>query len=219
MTLFRRTLAICSLCSVVLICDGRETGNQIFQISGYIDDKTVVALVAQLDSGKRPLLLMKNSGGGSISSGLALGFLIDKYRLSTAVSGFCNSLCANVYMMGVTRHLALGADPENTNLLFHGVYDKNSRRQSVDVDYQRQLIRKFRENTSGKFPLQLIEKFLDTETPSLGMIVYFSPKKSSEGRSYSVGYCDAKGGSKVPSCEILFDYDPLSLGVVSGEAD
>jgi hypothetical protein len=85
-----------------------ETGREI-RISGEVRPGLSDALNDVLEATPGVERLELESPGGSVSEGLALADLVDKYSLDTAVKTYCASACTMVFVAGRERLLHSGA--------------------------------------------------------------------------------------------------------------
>jgi hypothetical protein len=81
-----------------------DTGHEI-RISGEIRPGLSDALTQVLEATPGVERLELESPGGSVSEGLALAGLVEKYSLSTAVKTYCDSACTLIFVAGRKRVL------------------------------------------------------------------------------------------------------------------
>jgi hypothetical protein len=84
-----------------------DTGREI-RISGEIRPGLSDALTEVLEATPGVERLELESPGGSVSEGLALAELVEKYSLNTVVKTYCDSACTLIFVAGHERILAAG---------------------------------------------------------------------------------------------------------------
>lgn len=98
-----------------LRCEQRS--DQVFAISGKIDDETAACVRAAFKPTTRELIL--NSEGGSVGAALDIAESLEGRRLEMVVEGQCNSSCAN-YLLPLAGRITLRP---GAVVLLHGSID------------------------------------------------------------------------------------------------
>ena len=86
-----------------------DTGQEIY-ITGEIGPGLADALAEALEATPGVERVELESPGGSVSEGLALAELVQKYALDTVVSTYCDSSCTLVFVAGADRVLESGGE-------------------------------------------------------------------------------------------------------------
>ncbi len=105
-----------------LILAGPVTGTELPQITIVLDENPAITTV-----------ILRNSPGGDAVTGYRAGELFRARGLRPAVSGFCFSSCSRMFLGGKVRVFTDDLPPENTNVGFHGHYDRYGRLNAESV--------------------------------------------------------------------------------------
>lgn len=143
-------------------------------------------------------------GGVKMSVFLLYPKFIRDRGLATEVDGPCISACALMFLGGVTRKLAPGADPKRSFIGLHGLSRAGKKVDSWEMTY----VNALRRFTGGKFN-EAAGKFA-YNVPYDGFLAFYDSKALPAGL-HSVLLCDT-GGGKV-SCSKVTDLESYKLGV------
>jgi hypothetical protein len=94
-------------------------------MSGRIDGSELPALwsiAAERKSNPIRTVVLRDSAGGDLRTSLQAGDFIRQQGWSTAVSGYCFSGCALIFLGGKERNFTDDKPPLQTQLGFHGAY-------------------------------------------------------------------------------------------------
>lgn len=96
-----------------LILAGPVKGGEVTQVTETLATHPEITTV-----------ILRNSPGGDIPTGYALGEMFRRKGLRTAVSGYCYSSCSRMFLGGRTRLFTNDFPADYTNVGFHGHYDR-----------------------------------------------------------------------------------------------
>ena len=162
-TLRLLTLTLLLFSSPVGAMDMKVVGNQLV-LSGAVDGLDYQKFLRMLTPSVQ-MVVLSNSPGGDLRSGLDIAREIRSRGLPTVASGFCQSSCANIFLGGRERFLA-----NNSSYLgFHGNYQ--TRRTVPSSARIGELKVFYSEMTGGKLSDEMVELFVGKQRG--GYIAFF----------------------------------------------
>jgi hypothetical protein len=118
-------------------------------------------------------VILRNSSGGDTGAGYLIGDLFRARGLRTAVSGYCYSSCARLFLGGTQRLLTDDYPPEMTAVGLHGHYNAQrtlNRRAEVRRGLEAWLVG----HSDGKADRALIARWIAIPV-SRGLIYFYHP--------------------------------------------
>ncbi len=97
----------------------QRVGSDVF-VTGVIERHDDRILRAAFDLGEVKRLILVNSPGGDLPTGMAMARWIQGRALTTLVVGQCLSACSLLFMAGQNRQYATGESPQLTVVGIHG---------------------------------------------------------------------------------------------------
>jgi hypothetical protein len=182
LTLVRRAAVIAALFALTAILmmptpapamELKVVGSQLILSGPVVGDEPGKVREALASSPGIDTVILRNSGGGNAPAGYQVGQLLRERGLRTAVSGYCHSSCARMFLGGSTRYFTNDYLPEYNNVGFHGHYDRMGRLNANLVRQYglRDWIIKY---SDGKADPVLVERWINIPN-SRGMIHFFHP--------------------------------------------
>ena len=190
----------------------KVVGNQLVLTGPVVGDEPGKVREALASSPAIDTVILRNSPGGNAPAGYQVGQLLRERGLRTAVSGYCYSSCSRMFLGGSARYFTEDYPPENSNIGFHGHYDRTGR---LDAN----LVRRYGLSdwiinySDGKADPALVERWINIPF-SRGMIYLFHPGLVKHDRA-STFLCpgDASSGS-IFACEPIAK-TALDLGIIT----
>jgi hypothetical protein len=157
--------------------------------------------------GKVTTVILKNSPGGDAFVGMRLAQAIRERGLRTAVSGYCRSACARIFLGGATRHSTDERKGNETYIGFHGTYEGTSGLSTVAY-YQREW---YTAMTDRKLDPELVARWSSIRN-SKGFMYFYDPNRYRRQNGVSIVLC--QGTEKERSeCEEIAGTDGYAQGV------
>lgn len=148
---------------------------------------------------------MKNFFGGiRMSVFLLYPKVIRERGLATEVDGPCISACALMFLGGVQRRLAPGANPKRS---FIGLHAVSRAGKKVDA-WEKTYINALKRFTGGKFTDEIAKRAFDV--PSDSFLAFFDTKALPAGAPPAM-LCEVEGGKL--DCDKVEDLDGYRLGI------
>jgi hypothetical protein len=162
------------------------------------------------------IAILRNSPGGHIRTGYAVGDLFRQMGLRTAVSGYCYSSCSRMFLGGKERFFTDDYPSGMTHVGFHGHY-RTDGPQRGRLDSQR--VRDFGlkdwivRHSDGKADPDLVERWVNIPV-SVGLIHFF-PGQIARERGASVFLCEyGPVAGSVFACEPI-GRSAMDLGIAT----
>jgi len=161
-------------------------------------------------------VILRNSPGGHIRAGYAVGNLFRQMGLRTAVSGYCYSSCSRMFLGGKERFFTDDYPLTMTEVGFHGHYRPDGRRRGL-LDSQK--VRDYGlkdwiiKHSDGRADSNLVERWINIPV-NVGLIHFF-PVQIARERGVSTFLCEhgpVAGG--VFACERI-DKSAIDLGIAT----
>lgn len=146
-------------------------------------------------------------GGVSMEAFLLYPKFIRERGLSTEFDGPCISACSMVFIGGVSRRLAPGADPEKSFIGLHGVFYMGGR---PDKQWKQTYVNAMRRFTGGKFNTEVAE--IAFSVPQSGFLGFFDARRM-KTKPFSAALCLEEKGKL--ECQIVSDLDSYKLGILT----
>jgi hypothetical protein len=131
-------------------------------------------------------VILRNSPGGDIPTGYALGEMFRRLGLRTAVSGYCYSSCSRMFLGGRTRVFTNDFPPDYSNVGFHGHYDSKG---LLDAEKVRRFGLKdwIIRYSDGKADPALVEQWI--HLPLSRNLIHFYHPTALQGRGATTFMC------------------------------
>jgi hypothetical protein len=173
------------------------------------EDWTAWQEIMDKHGSKIDTVVLYDSPGGESMPSRFISPHIRARKLKTVVAGPCASACANMFVAGVERQFASGAN--KSVLVFHGSYRENDRSvvKRSHGDY-------FLRMTDWKMSEALVLRFINLPDPS-GGLMFFHPQLKPDKLMALVALCDGKAvrAKRLDQCETIPETDALAQGVVT----
>jgi hypothetical protein len=159
------------------------------------------------------IAILRNSMGGHVATGYAVGELFRAKKFTTVTSGYCISACSRMFLGGVIRQFALTANGEPSYVGFHGHYDRNGNLLREQVD-QRGLFEWIIKHTDGKARADLVKQWIYLPR-NTDIFAFFHPSTQFDDKK-TVRNCEryTRTSGAPLRCPGL-DVDAISQGVIT----
>jgi len=143
-----RRLLAAGIAGTIILASGSPTQAMFMQV---IDDQIVLSgevqmgdferLRGHLDGNPRiTTVVLRDSPGGSVQPMWNVMKLIRDRQLRTAISGYCVSACAMMFLGGVERQFTDDQAAGKTYVAFHGPHNQNGTVSGTDTAVFKQVI-------------------------------------------------------------------------------
>jgi hypothetical protein len=195
----------------------KEIGDQLI-LSGPVVDGDAEKVRETL--ARNPIIrtvVLRNSPGGYLPPGYAVGDLMREKGLRTAVSGYCYSGCSRMFLGGKERVFTDDYPLSLTHVGFHGhYYTSGTRNGQLNIQLVRSkglkdwIIR----HSDGRADPDLVERWINIPV-SIGMIHFFHPQLAQRQKAATF-FCEhgPMPGIGVLGCEPIAK-NALDLGIVT----
>jgi len=209
----RRRYLIAALCLAAIIAppaaamEMRVEGNRMI-LSGMVDGQTANAVMMTL-AGNRAIdtVVLRNSGGGAAGAMIALADALRERRVTTMVDGRCLSACAMIFMGGVRRTIAPGADARRTFVGFHGVQQPHQPAR----DWDQAMVSAIRRFSGGRVSPALALDMVSL--PRAGYAAFWHPRHFRRADGASVAWCVGGEANRPEGCRGRGGIDGLRAGI------
>lgn len=154
-------------------------------------------------------VVLVNSPGGDLWTGMQIGRLIADKGLHTVAAGYCISSCSIMFMGGTTRSFSDAFRPLQTYLGIHGPHKKDTKQ--VDPQQAGQIYAFFKQQIGQRFNAELINKALYDMEDAGSLMRVFDPVRKPQRVSY---HCRSAQSLR-KDCTEFKDQDALTLGLVT----
>ncbi|MFM7330819.1 MAG: rhodanese-like domain-containing protein [Brachymonas sp.] len=182
-------------------------GNQVFA-TGPVEDDLRKFEEAFAKPGVDTVVLV-NSQGGDLWTGLRVGRLIADKKLNTVIAGSCISACSIMFMGGKERRFSDAFRPTQTMIGIHGAHNKDTKQ--VDAAAQPQIYAFYKQNMGEKFNSAVINQALYDMEDAGSLLRVFDPTRSAKTLPY---HCRSAQTPR-DKCSKFEGIDALSLGIVT----
>lgn len=202
-----------------LIMSGRASGNELTLVRDAISEhgdriKTVI--------------LRDYSGRAENTDLMRAADLIAERGWRTAVSGFCGTACAYLFLGGVERQFTDDKPPAQTAVMF-GSTNFIDDSKSVRIDRSRSkaegserhnfLVRQWiKSRTSGRIGDATLDRLFLSDG-SVRYLYFYDPKRLKQKEGATVLYCNGKEtpGKRWQECEKISDTDAYKDGILTSD--
>jgi hypothetical protein len=186
-----------------IILSGRVMGGDLAKV------KYVLAMNPNIRAA-----VLRNSPGGHIWTGYAVGNLFRQLGLRTAVSGYCYSSCSRMFLGGKERFFTDDYPLTMTDVGFHGHYRPDGRQRGLldsqkvhDYGLKDWIIK----HSDGRGDSNLVERWINIPV-NVGLIHFF-PVQIARERGVSTFLCEhGPVAGSVFACERI-DKSAIDLGI------
>ena len=206
----RKILVALMFCAMALAAQAMTLvvqGNAVFATGPVVEDYGQFAEALAKPGIERVVLL--NSPGGDLWTGMRIGRLIADKGLHTVVAGYCISSCSIMFMGGRTRSFSDVFRPLQTYLGIHGPHKKDTKQ--VDPQQAGQIYAFFKQQTGERFNADLINKALYDMEDAGSLLRVFDPVRQPQRISY---HCRSAQSLR-KDCTEFKDQNALTLGLVT----
>lgn len=154
-------------------------------------------------------VVLVNSPGGDLWTGMRIGRLIADQGLHTVAAGYCSSSCSIMFMGGRTRSFSDVFKPQQTYLGLHGPHNRDTKQ--VNPQQATQIYAFFKQQMGSSFNADVVNKALYEMDDAGALLRVFDPTRLPARVTY---HCRA-GQTLRKDCTELKGHDALSLGLVT----
>jgi hypothetical protein len=164
---------IAALCQQAIAMEV-STHDDVVLMSGDVQNGDLDKLKNQLQANPNiKTVVLRNSYGGHIATGYAVGELLRQLGIKTVVSGYCISSCSRMFLGGVVRQFAEDPPGQLAHIGFHGRYNSSG-------SLNEELVQKFGlldwilKHTDGKADRELVTKWISFRR-NTDIVAFFHP--------------------------------------------
>jgi hypothetical protein len=195
----------------------KEVGDQLILSGPVVDGDAEKVRRTLANNTSIRTVVVRNSPGGYVPAGYALGNLMREKGLRTALSGYCYSGCSRIFLGGKERVFTDDYPLSLTHVGFHGHYYTQGPRNG---ELHSELVRSrglkdwIIRHSDGKADPDLVERWINIPV-SIGMIHFYHPQLA-EKHNAATFFCERGPipGKGVLGCEPI-DKNAFDLGIVT----
>lgn len=195
----------------------KEVGDQLILSGPVVDGDAEKVRRALAKNNSIRTVVVRNSPGGYVPTGYAVGNLMREKGLRTALSGYCNSGCSRIFLGGKERVFTDDYPLTLTHVGFHGHYYTSGPRNG---ELNSQLVRSWGlkgwiiRHSDGKADPDLVERWINIPV-NIGMIHFYHPELAKK-QNAATFFCERGPvpGKGVLGCEPI-DKNALDLGIMT----
>lgn len=185
-------------------------GTSVFA-TGPVEDDYLKFVDALAQPGIDRVVLV-NSPGGDLWTGMRIGRLIADKGLQTVAAGYCVSSCSIMFMGGKLRSFSDAFAPQQTYLGLHGPHNKDTKQ--VNPQQAAQMYAFFKQQIGAQFNAEVINKALYDMEDAGALMRVFDPARLPPRVTY---HCKSAQSLR-KDCTELKGQDALSLGLITTAA-
>ncbi len=184
-----------------LFMSGPVVGDELAQFKDTLDANPGITTI-----------VLVQSSGGNLWTGMALGREIVSRELDTVAVGRCESSCSIIFMGGKNRQFSNAYKAIDTYIGIHGPADKDTGQVNPAQAPQ---MRSFYERRMGdKFQESMIEEALYDMKDRGAMLYLYEPVRNTRNLVY---YCNAST-LRQAQCKHFVGQDAMSVGMITSKA-
>lgn len=183
-------------------------GNSVFA-TGPVVGEDYIKFVAVTEQPGVERVVLLNSPGGDLWTGMTIGRRIAEKGLSTVAAGYCASACSIIFLGGKERTFSDAFRPDQTYIGIHGPHDKDTK--IVSPQQAGQIYAFYKLRMGDKFNSDVINKALYSMQDAGSLLRVFDPKRLPARVTY---HC-VSSQSLRKDCTEFKDQDALTLGIIT----
>lgn len=199
--------------------DMKVVGDQLI-MSGPIDGSELAGLrnlaAERRDAGVR-MVVLRDSPGGNLWTSMRIGEEIRDRGWKTAVSGYCFSGCAVVFLGGVERYFTDDKPYSQTQLAFHAAYNtieaSGTRQGSVNNSASFTARQWTKKHSGGKLSDAMLDRFEKLEKTEF--VHFFDAQRVPRAGVPSAFVCSHAEQDPKKKCRPLADADVYREGIAT----
>jgi PQQ-dependent catabolism-associated CXXCW motif protein len=185
-----------------------ETQGNIVFASGPVGDD-LPKFEDAFAKGSIDTVVLVNSPGGDLSTGLRVGRLIAERGYKTVAAGSCVSACSIMFMGGKERRFSDAFRPNLTYIGIHGAHNRETKQ--VNTMLQPQIFAFYKQNMGDRFNSVVMNQALYDMEDADSLLRVFDPARNAKTDPY---HCKS-GQTPRDKCTKLVGTDALNLGVIT----
>jgi hypothetical protein len=151
-----------------------STHSNVVLMSGDVLNGDLDKLKSQLQTNPQvKTVVLRNSYGGHVATGYAVGELLRQLAMKTVVSGYCISSCSRMFLGGVERQFAEDLSGQLAYIGFHGHYN-SSGSLNDELVQKMGLLDWIIKHTDGKADRELVTKWISFRR-NTDIVAFFHP--------------------------------------------
>jgi len=202
-------LAACKLGQAMTI---EQVEGDLFA-KGPVGGQDYITFKRAFSSGTVKRIVLVNSHGGDLWTGMAIARMIQLAGVDTLASGYCISSCSLMFIAGHQRNFATGNNPSNTLIGIHGAH--NDLKQ-VDPALSPQIYALFKSQLGEKFDSEIMNQALYKIQDAGGLFRLREIERNDDADR--VPYFCPKRVTPKAECQRYPNSDALSLGIVTSSS-
>ena len=208
------TLAFSTMSNAMTL---KAVGDQLILTGPVVGGDATTVRQALADIPAIGTIILRNSPGGDVRTGYAIGDLVREKGLRTAISGYCYSSCSRMFLGGKERVFTDDYPLALTHVGFHGHYFTDGPQKG---QLNTELIRRaglknwILQHSDGRGDPDLVERWINIPV-NIGMIHFFHPRLAQE-RNVTTLFCERGPIPRIGvfGCEAIAK-NALDLGIAT----
>ena len=208
-----------ALSAPAIAMDVKVVGDHLI-MSGPVDGTEIARfrdVAAGPDAERIKTVILRDSGGGDHWTAIRAGQYIRDMGWRTAVSGYCFSACAIMFLGGVERHFTDDKPVLQTQIGFHGSYNvEHSQRGGKDSSNQQATYESMHWLTTrsgGKVSEDMLDRLAKLEKTEL--VHFFDSPRLTKPGQVSVFVCSSTKQDSKKKCKPIAGADVYREGIVT----
>ncbi len=187
-----------------------RVGNDLYATGPTLTTDYVAFKSALAQAGLERLILV-NSPGGDLWTGMKVAAMVQAQNLKTVASGQCMSACSLIFIAGNERAFGTGNLPHTTRVGIHGAHDVAT--QKVNPAHMPQMVELYKTQMGDKFDAQVIHQALYDLADASGMLT-LNELERTRPEDRSARFCPS---ALTPTAQCIrhVGKDAYTLGVVT----
>lgn len=182
--------------------------------TGPVVDADFLAFQEAFAQGGINRVVLVNSSGGDLWTGMQVARMIQSAGVQTLASGYCMSACSLLFIAGKERYFASGNKPRNTMIGIHGAHNKETKQ--VNSQAGPQMYALYKSQIGDKFDADVMNQAL-YQIEDAGGFLRVRELQRTKATEQVAWFCAARTMS-FDKCQQHPGKDALSLGIVTSAA-
>lgn len=182
--------------------------------TGPVVDADFLAFQEAFAKGGISRVVLVNSPGGDLWTGMQVARMIQSAGVQTLASGYCMSACSLLFIAGKERYFASGNKPRNTMIGIHGAHNKETKQ--VNSQAGPQMYALYKSQIGDKFDAEVMNQAL-YQIEDAGGFLRVRELQRTKAAEQVAWFC-ATRAMPFDKCQQHPGKDALSLGIVTSAA-
>jgi len=213
------TVVLLAFSVTVMAMETKVVGDQVI-MSGPVDGSELARLrdvVAEHGGAGIRMVVLRDSPGGDLWTSTRVGEYIRDKGWRTAVSGYCFSACAIIFLGGLERHFTDDKQVSRNQLAFHATYHRidgqHGFQNSVNEQTTYTTMHWIKTHSGGKLSDAMLNRFEKLEKTEF--VHFFDSSRSIRPGQTSVYVCSHAEKDPKKKCKPIAGTDVFQEGIVT----